>query len=145
MENKEANPFQAVKWLIRVAPANPPQPLPGGERRTVNCSLLGGVRGGSVENPSRQPVELRRELEILFRQAARIVRREGEGDLVPANINVGMMPRLFCKLRNGIDELYRHREILELKGARDGRAFLFPIRHALERSFGLGSVKFCHA
>src|SRR5882672_2416335 len=107
--------------------ASEPTPNPSleGSGAQWTVPLLGGVRGGSVENASREPVELRRELEILFRQAARIVRREGEGDLVPANINVGMMPRLFCKLRNGIDELYRHREILELKGARYDRAFLF--------------------
>ena len=93
---------------------------------------------------SSQPVKLPRQLKILFRQSARVMRRERERDLVPADINVGMMPRLLCELGDGVDEFHRSDEVLELKRARDGRTGFLPIRQSLEAGLDPGRIEFCH-
>jgi len=93
---------------------------------------------------SRERIKLLGESEILVRETVRVVGRQGERNFVPPNINVRMMPRLFGQLRDGINELDRQRKVLELKSARDGRAFLFPTWHGRQRSLDLGSVEFWH-
>ena len=76
---------------------------------------------------SLQPVKPSGQIEILFRQTARIMRRERERDLAPANINVGMVSRFLRKLRDGVHKFDGAREILELIGARCGWGKFFSV------------------
>ena len=91
-----------------------------------------------------QLVELLREREIFFRQTASVVRGEDERDFVPADINVGMMPRFLSELGGGGDKLDRRREILEDESARDRFATLLPIGRGSECGLDLGSGQFIH-
>jgi hypothetical protein len=92
--------------------------------------------------PASKPVEFSGEDEIFSGQPAGIVRGERECDFVPADINVGMMPRLFREPRDGIDEFNRGWEILELVSARDAYVIFLPVRDAGERGFDLSGVEF---
>ena len=65
------------------------------------------------------------------------MRSERERDFVPTNINVGMMPRFFRELGDGVEELDRSGKILEHKSASDGVAALVPVRQRSERGFDL--------
>ena len=92
----------------------------------------------------RQPVKLCRERKIFFGQPALIVRRERERDLVPADINVGMMPCLFGEHGNPVDELDGGGKIFERERARnDGGSFL-PQGNFDERPFDLRCVELRH-
>src|SRR5712692_4869496 len=73
-----------------------------------------------------QLVEFARQVEVLFGQAAGVVRGQAQLDFVPADVDVGMVPGLFGHGCERVDELDRGREILELIRARDGRPGLLP-------------------
>src|SRR6478736_1334425 len=91
-----------------------------------------------------QSVEFPGEGEVLFRQAAGIVRGENERHLVPADINVGMMPGFLRELGDGGDELDGRRKIFEDERPRDGFAALAPIGNSRERGLDLGGIQFGH-
>ena len=95
-------------------------------------------------NRVNQMVELFCQVEILFRQAAGIVSGEGESDLVPTNVNVGMVTRFFSKPGDAVHKFDRGREIFELKRPSDGRALLPPFRHGSERGFNMSSIQLFH-
>ena len=68
-----------------------------------------------------------------------------ERHLVPADVNIRMMPRLLGGLGNRVDKFYRGGEILELVRPRNRQAPLFPIRHEGERGFDFFCAQFLHA
>src|SRR5438552_18693359 len=84
-----------------------------------------------------QLVELTCQFKILLCQSTRIMGCECERDLVPTDVYVGMMPRLFCHLRHVVHEFHRNGEILEFVSARDSGAFLFPFRDGTLRRLDL--------
>ena len=63
---------------------------------------------------------------------------QSERDLVPANIDVRMVPGGFRHAGDFVDELYRDDEILELVGARDGGGLFLPVRDC-----GQGRLDLC--
>jgi len=77
-------------------------------------------------------VQSRRQREIRRREAALAVRGQPQGDLVPANIDVGMVVGLLGDLGHTVHEFDGLDEISEGEGADDFRAFEPPIRQALE-------------
>ena len=64
-----------------------------------------------------EPVELFSQRKVLIRQSAGIVRRERKRHLVPADVNVGMMPRLPGESGDGVHKFDGGGKILELKRA----------------------------
>ena len=86
-------------------------------------------------------VKLLCQLGILDRQTAFGMRRERDSHLIPANINVRMVPRLLGKFRHSADELDGGSEILELKHTLNRRAFdNLPCWHSGERGFDFTTV-----
>ncbi len=73
-----------------------------------------------------QVVDLGREIGVLFGEPARVVGREGEGDFVPADVDVGVVIRVFGEVGDFVDELDGGREALELEGLRNGFAVESP-------------------
>ena len=69
---------------------------------------------------------------------------QGERDFVPTDINVGVMPCFLGQPGDGVHEPDRSRKILELEGARDGDALLFPVGHGAECGLDLGGIEFGH-
>jgi hypothetical protein len=70
-------------------------------------------------------VEFSRQIKILFRQTAGVVRGERERHPVPADVNVRMMPRPLGEFGNRVDKFHRGGEILERIRPRNRRAFFF--------------------
>src|ERR1041385_3303939 len=90
------------------------------------------------------PIKFLRQIKIFRRQTARVMRGQREGDFVPADIDVGMVPGLLGGARGGIDEPDGGREILEFKSAREGGAAFLPLFHTRQRGFDLCGSQFCH-
>src|ERR1035437_10830111 len=61
------------------------------------------------------------------------MRRERERDLVPTDVQVGMMLRLLGQFGDGVGEIHRGGKILKLKCARNHVAVSFPLRQIRER------------
>lgn len=72
------------------------------------------------------------------------MRGQRQRDLVPTNIDVGMMPRFFRNSGSGVDEFDRRGKIFEDERARDGCPTLLPIGYGRERGFDLNSGQFLH-
>lgn len=85
---------------------------------------LGGCRGHGVDD--------RGQVEVLGGQAAGVVGREREGDLVVADEDVGVVLEAFGILGQAIDKGHRLKEVLEPEGALDGFAGLGPCGCASE-------------
>ena len=79
-----------------------------------------GSGGASIAGP--------REREVFFSETAGVVGGEGKGDLVPANVNIGMVLGLFGQTGDGVDKFHGGGEILELEGARDDLVLAPPSR-----------------
>ena len=75
------------------------------------------------------------EGKILLGQTARVVRRERERDLVPTDVDVGMMARLLRQLGDEVHEFHRREKIRERERAADDRALARPRGHAGEGCF----------
>src|SRR6185369_224487 len=84
-----------------------------------------------------KPIDFSSQGKILLRQAALIVRAEGERDFVPPDVDVGMVPCCFRQVSHSVDKFDRCREILELVGAGDGVVCYSPIRHGRKRRLDL--------
>jgi len=59
------------------------------------------------------------EREVFFSQTTGVVGGEGEGDLVPAHVNIGMVLGLFGQTGDGVDKFHGGGEVFELVGAGD--------------------------
>ena len=68
------------------------------------------------------------EREVFFSQTTGVVGGEGEGDLVPAHVNIGMVLGLFGQTGDGVDKFHGGGEIFELEGARDDLVLAPPSR-----------------
>src|SRR5882672_2973076 len=84
-----------------------------------------------------QPIKSLRQRKILPRQPTFVVRGEGERHLVPADVDVGMMPDLLGEAGHGVDEPDGCREILELVSARDALRLPPPLRDGWQRVLDL--------
>jgi len=90
-------------------------------------------------------VELFCQLEIFLSQSSGVMSCQPEGHFIPANIDVGVMPRFLSESRDDFDELDRSRKILELKGARDGLPLFLPVGDGSEGGLDLSGTQFFHA
>ena len=84
------------------------------------------------------PVELPGQIKILLGQTAGVVSGQGQCNLVPTNIDIGMMSRFLSRFGDGVHELHGCDEVLELIGSDDDSTLLLPIGHRRERAFDLG-------
>ena len=73
----------------------------------------------------------------LLGEGAKVMRGEGERHLVPADVDVGMVPGFLGKPGHGVDEPDGRREVLELVGTRDDLRLPSPQRHGWERGLDL--------
>lgn len=78
------------------------------------------------------------EFEVFVGDAARVVGREGKGDLVPADEDVRVVLALFCEVGDDVDEAHGVEEVFELVGALDDAAGLRPVWDDFEAFFDLG-------
>src|SRR5206468_277700 len=136
-------PSAVAMYLIASTSVVPPSPL-NGERAGVrgeNAHIFtksemrsGTDRFHSQEIPSRsrQRVESRRQCKVFIRQPALVVRGERQCHIVPADVDVGVVPGLFRGAGDGVDELHRDDKIFELVGAADDAARPAPAGNAFE-------------
>src|SRR5439155_25978049 len=111
------------------------------ERRShlrLSWRSSGSVRGGTQSSTPRGGVKFLCQREIFFRETTLIVGGERQSDLVPANVDVRMVPGLLGELRDGVDKLDGGDEVLELVSARDHCTLPVPFGQGLQRDFDLG-------
>lgn len=91
-----------------------------------------GSAGGGLPGYGREPIDGGRKAEVRIREAPGLMGGEREEDLVPADVDVGMMSGTLGATGDGIDETHGLAEVGELKGADDGFSASFPLRKASE-------------
>src|SRR5438309_12021781 len=74
-----------------------------------------GPRGKGAE----ALIELSRQRKILFGQSARVMGAESQRHFVPADIDVGMMPRFLSQIRDSMYKFHSRRKIFEAVSADD--------------------------
>jgi len=72
------------------------------------------------------------------------MRRKGQGDFVPADVDVGMVRCAFGETGHGVHKFDSGCKIPKLKSPGDGRALFRPFGQKAKGSFGLSSRVLCH-